>query len=252
MAQRTCFVIMAIGDQDVGGEEVSATELKRRYDDLIKEAILKADPDLDVVRADEVALPGTITSDILMRIMHSDLVVADVTYVNPNVFYELGLRHACRVGTIIIRDKNTPSIPFDIAHLRHIEYENTPSGLKNLAEKFRYYIDHFEKNPDRPDNQLLELAKLESYRFPEYGKQKYDAEAAQLEMLEALVQSPQVLDLMARKASGKEVDSLALVKAVVSNPDIASTVFRAMVKSGELSSRQQREQRRPAEQGDEK
>ena len=67
--------------------------------------------------------------------MRSDFVVADVTYPNPNVFYELGVRHSCRTGTIIIRDRNGPSIPFDIAHLRHIEYENNPSGLKILAER---------------------------------------------------------------------------------------------------------------------
>lgn len=66
---------------------------------------MKARPNLEIVRADEVAFPGTMTTDIITRIMHSDYVIADVSYPNPNVFYELGLRHACRVGTIIIKDK---------------------------------------------------------------------------------------------------------------------------------------------------
>ena len=95
MPLRTCFVVMPIGDQDVGNIKVAASELKAKYDDLIKEAIAKANPLLEVVRADEVSGPGMITSDIITRIMHSDLVVVDVTYPNPNVFYELGLRHAC-------------------------------------------------------------------------------------------------------------------------------------------------------------
>ncbi len=78
---------MPIGDQEVEGRTVTATELKSKYDDLIKETLRRADPSLEIVRSDEIALPGTITSDILTRIMHSDYVLADVTYPNPNVFY---------------------------------------------------------------------------------------------------------------------------------------------------------------------
>jgi hypothetical protein len=163
MPKNTCFVIMPIGDQSYDRVELSAQELKKRYDDLIREALLAARPDLDITRADEVAIPGTITSDILTRVMHSDFVVADVSFPNPNVFYELGLRHACRAGTIIIRDAKAPKPPFDIAHLRHIEYQNTPSGLKELAEAFRRYFSHAAQHPNRPDNHFLELAKLTQY-----------------------------------------------------------------------------------------
>ena len=84
---RTCFVIMPIGDQRLGDSIVTAADLRQRYADLIKEALLKADPSLEVVRADDVPMPGSISSDILARLMRSDLVVADVTYPNPNVFY---------------------------------------------------------------------------------------------------------------------------------------------------------------------
>ena len=52
------------------------------------------------------------------------------------MFYELGLRHAIRPGTILIKDKNITNKVFDISHLRYIEYENSPTGLKNLAEQF--------------------------------------------------------------------------------------------------------------------
>src|SRR5262249_13797312 len=77
-------------------------QLRSRYDDLIREALLHADPTLEIMRADDVSAPGAITSDILTRLMHAEIVVADITFPNPNVFYELGLRHACRSGTIII------------------------------------------------------------------------------------------------------------------------------------------------------
>jgi hypothetical protein len=93
---------MPLGDQEYLGGKVSAAELNRRCDDLIKEALLAASPGLDVVRADEVALRGTMTSGILTNLMHSEYVVADVTYPNPNVFYEIDIRQACRTGTIYV------------------------------------------------------------------------------------------------------------------------------------------------------
>lgn len=234
MACRTCFVIMPIGDQELDGNVVSASDLKKRYDDLIKEALLKADPQLDVVRADEVATPGTITSDILTRIMHSDLVVADVTFPNANVFYELGLRHACRVGTIIIKDKDGPGVPFDIAHLRHIPYENTPTGLKQLADDFAGYLNHFAQNPDRPDSLFQELAKLVGYSFPDYGDDNADADP-ETKALMAVMKSPEVLELLVRQASGEELDETELLSTMLKTPDVAGLMVKAMLQSGQVS-----------------
>lgn len=231
----TCFVIMPIGDQTVGGETTTFIELKQRYDDLIKEAINKAAPDLEVVRADEIALPGTITSDILTRIMHSDIVIADVTFPNPNVFYELGLRHACKPGTIIIKDKNGPKVPFDIAHLRHIEYENTPTGLKELSENLKKYIVHFSDNPSHPDNHLLELAKLTGYKFQNYGKNEYDPEEDKLSVFLSVMQHPDLMEIFMRKGAGEPVDNTEIFQTFMKHPDIAGTLFKAMVRSGEIS-----------------
>lgn len=232
---RSCFVIMPIGDQSVNGIHITASELKERYDDLIKEALVKADPTLEVVRADEISLPGTITSDILTRIMHSDIVIADVSFPNPNVFYELGLRHACRPGTIIIKDKNGPKVPFDIAHLRHIEYENTPSGLKELSINLAKYLQHFLKNPSHPDNHLLELAKLTEYKFQDYSKQEYDPEEEQMNAFLSMMQHPDLIDIFTRKSAGEEIDNAEMFQAIMRYPDIASTLFKAMAKTGEIS-----------------
>ena len=174
---KTCFVVMPIGDQSYGGFSISASELRRRYDDLIREALRSADPTLEIKRSDDVSAPGTITFDILTCLMRLDLVVADITFPNPNVFYELGLRHACRIGTVIIRDGAGPKVPFDVAHLRHIEYENTPTGLKALADKFRSFLSALEREPTFPDSQFQEIAKLTEFRFPEYSKPDHPSPA---------------------------------------------------------------------------
>jgi hypothetical protein len=235
LPNRTCFIVMPIGGLEFGGEKISSSDLKNRYDDLIKEALLRADPHLEITRSDDVAVPGTITTDILNRIMHSDLVVADVTYPNPNVFYELGLRHACRVGTIIIRDKNGPRAPFDIAHLRHIEYDNTPTGLKDLADNLKLVLDHFSRNPASPDCHFQELAKLTQYCFPDYIDRSKEIEPETAAII-AMMQSPEILSIVLRTGNGEAVNQAELITAMASNPIVMGSFARAMVKSGGFSS----------------
>ena len=233
MTSKTCFVVMAIGEQTFGEQVISASLLKSKYDDLIKEAILKVRPTLEVVRADEISLPGTMTTDIFTRIMHSDYVVADVTYPNPNVFYELGLRHACRTGTIIIKDRGGPRVPFDIAHLRHIEYENTTAGLRALSSQLEQYFNHFDRDPTRPDNHFQELAKLTGYSFPDY--KKAEEQPPEMQAIMGLLESPDLLNLIARKQAGEVVDQGETLRAFLSNPKVAQPFIQAMIKSGEIS-----------------
>ena len=152
---KSCFVIMPIGAVRSEAGEVRGEDLDKIYSDLIREALLKARPDLEVTRADEIVALGDITADIFRRIAESDYVVADVTYPNPNVFYELGLRHATRSGTILLRDRAGPRLPFNISVQRHIEYENTPPGLKKLAMDLGKMFDWIEENPGRADNPFL-------------------------------------------------------------------------------------------------
>lgn len=233
MSAKTCFVVMAIGDQHLSDNTITSGDLKGKYDNLIKEAILKARPSLEVVRADDISLPGTITTDIITRLMHSDYVVADVTFPNPNVFYELGLRHACRTGTIIIKDKSGPRVPFDIAHLRYVEYENTTGGLKTLAAQLATYFDHFDRDPARPDNHFQELAKLTTYSFPNY--QKAESMPPEMQAIMGLIESPEMVNLIIRQQAGEPIDEGEMIRLVLNNPKFAQPFIQSMVKSGELS-----------------
>lgn len=232
MAKKTCFVIMPIGDQVLSDGKVSAAELRLQYDDLIKEAIIRADPEIEVTRADDVALPGSVTTDIIARLMHSEFVVADITYPNPNVFYELGLRHACHVGTVIIRERTGPKVPFDVAQLRYIEYENTATGLKKLAEELRQYFDHFRRNPYSADSHFQEYARLTQYRFPDYSPGDEDPTT---EVILAALQSPDVMELMLRSARGEEIRQEETFKALLSDPGITQKIVSALVKTGQVS-----------------
>jgi len=234
MPRKQCFVIMPIGDQSFGSNKISASELRKKYDDLIKEAIKIADPTLEVTRADDVSLPGTITTDILTRIMHSDLVIADVTYPNPNVFYELGLRHASRSGTVIIRDKQGPQLPFDISHQRAIEYTNTASGLKDLGGDLKAVFDLFTRNPSATDNHFQELAKLTKYQFPSYANDE-NVEDEQTALIMEIFKTPDMLKLFSNLPDGEEPDPVETLRAMTKNPKLAESMARMMAKSGHLS-----------------
>ena len=164
--------------------------------------------------------------------MHSDIVIADVTYPNPNVFYELSIRHACRIGTIIIKDQSSVASPFDISHQRYISYDNTPTGLKELAQQFRQYFAHFERNPTRPDNQLLDLAKLTKYEFLDCSPvAQTDPES---DFISAALQFPELLALISKKAAGEEMPQADLMTAMLANPDAALKITKALSRSGQL------------------
>ena len=232
ISNKTCFVVMAIGNQKYNEHDVTADELKSRYDNLIKEAILKARPNVEVIRADDVSAMGTITTDIVQRIMYSDYVIADVSYPNPNVFYELGLRHACRAGTVIIKDKDA-KVPFDIASLRYIEYENTTQGLKDLSTKLIQALDSFDKDPKRPDNHFLEVAKLTSFPFPEFSKK--EEQPLELQIMMAFLQSPELINLFSKQQNGEELDSVELMKTLSGHPQILESFLKLMFNSGQLN-----------------
>lgn len=83
-----------------------------------------------VERADDIEHNQSIPEVIKAKIGQCDVVIADTTLPNPNVFYEVGLAHGVRKETILIcRDAET--IPFDLGTINHIVY----SSIVELREK---------------------------------------------------------------------------------------------------------------------
>lgn len=74
-----------------------------------------------------------IIADIANLIMRSRIVVADLTDRNANVFYEFGLAHG--IGREVLPITQDKADTFDVQHLRHIEYQNTETGRKDLTQK---------------------------------------------------------------------------------------------------------------------
>ena len=107
-----CFVVGPIGKDG---------SIERKHSDLLLHSLIKyvlvADEfGYDVKRADEDADPGMISDRVVSDIIHADLVVADLTDLNANAFYELGIRHSTEKPTIHVAKAGTV-LPFDtLAH----------------------------------------------------------------------------------------------------------------------------------------
>ena len=107
------------------------------YDDHIKKICDKIE--LDCKRADLVLKTESIINDIWSLIYNAQIIICDCTGKNPNVFYELGIAHSLGKKTICIT-QNSDDIPFDIRHLRYIQYEYTPRGMKIFEEKLEQHL----------------------------------------------------------------------------------------------------------------
>jgi hypothetical protein len=115
---QVCFYITPIGSEDSDS---------RRHADLFMGSLVEPalkEFGLQVVRADLIGDAGMITRQIIDYIVHSKLVIADLSFHNPNVFYELALRHAVRKPIVQI-SRAADRLPFDINQVRTVVVDTT-------------------------------------------------------------------------------------------------------------------------------
>ena len=116
--ESVCFYVAPIGDDD---------SEPRKHSNLFMESLVEPaikDLGLTVVRADQIAEPGMITGNVLQHLKHSRLVIADLSLLNPNVFYEMALRHAVRLPIVQIIRK-ADRLPFDVNQVNTIVIDDT-------------------------------------------------------------------------------------------------------------------------------
>lgn len=128
------FVIMPFGKRPATPDHGSGTiDFDYVYQKLIKPAGESAG--WDVFRIDETTESGIITHQYLKEILESDLVLADISIPNENVYYELGIRQAISNGGTLLIALHGSRIPFDISSQRVFTYSLDAAGLEAAREK---------------------------------------------------------------------------------------------------------------------
>lgn len=122
---KTCFVVSPIGETD--------SEIRSNADKLFKYIISPVCEScgFEPVRVDQINDSDSITQTIIDKLLSSELVIADISGHNPNVFFEMGYRK-CTDKPIIHLKKKVETIPFDVNTVRTFEYDLT--DLDNVEE----------------------------------------------------------------------------------------------------------------------
>jgi hypothetical protein len=89
--------------------------------------------------------PGVILQDITRSIVESDVIVADITPTNPNVFYELGYAHALQKPTILLANRQLEKLPFDIGGYRVIFYDDTIGGKREIENTLEKHLESIRR-----------------------------------------------------------------------------------------------------------
>ncbi|HZM24074.1 MAG TPA: TRAFs-binding domain-containing protein [Anaerolineales bacterium] len=119
------FVVMPFGKKK--GGDGSIYDFNAIYAQLIKPTLEGAG--FESFRADEESTSGDILTDMFQELLLADLVLADMSIDNANVFYELGIRHAFRKRGVVHIQAGRAYMPFDIFNVRTIPYHITPEGV---------------------------------------------------------------------------------------------------------------------------
>lgn len=144
---KKCFVLSPIGDE--GSSE--RTNADKALKHLVKKAI---SDQYEVLRADDDKNPGAITPRIVASILDADLIIADLTGQNANVFYELAIAHGYAKPTVHIqRVGERPA--FDVKDMRIVRYDLTdPDSLEQAQKLLREYANFADTRPEQVETPL--------------------------------------------------------------------------------------------------
>jgi hypothetical protein len=127
MAKKTCFVSMGFGkktDYYTG----RSLDLDKTYRNIIKPAATEAG--FECIRADEVVHSGLIDVPMYEQLLKADVVIVDLSTLNPNALYELGVRHALRPHSTIIIVEDGTTLPFGVLTMSPIhKYRHLGEGI---------------------------------------------------------------------------------------------------------------------------
>ena len=147
-SKKRCFIITPIGD-----ERSETFRMAKGVIESVIKPVLERNGFEDIKPAYEILESGMIGNQIIDRIVNDDLVIANLTGNNPNVMYELAIRHAAAKPIIHICEDGT-KLPFDIKDSRTIFYKNDMLGTKELIERLECFVKEVDYEKEYMDNPI--------------------------------------------------------------------------------------------------
>ena len=180
--KETCFVIMP-NSAPKGYQE---THFDKIYQYILSPAIEQAG--FEPYRADEGCSSDGIPTHILEKLMFSPMAICDLSAHNPNVLYELGIRHMFKLPVALVQEMNTPRI-FDISNIRTYSYdqdrhaENIQRDVENISRAIQdTYADQSYSSTvsqfSRVEKYVRELSLKSKYFIESQSANVYQLERA--------------------------------------------------------------------------
>lgn len=228
--KKMCFVITPIGDNN--------SDIRRHIDGIIDQAIVPALGDkYDIIVAHRKYEIGSINEKVIRSVFEAELVIANLTNTNPNVMYELAIRHSFGKPAIVIAEKDT-KLPFDVIDENTIFYINDPAGANDLKEKlveFEKSIS-YEKENYGPVYKLIN--RLPLYNEIESGK-KVSSDKVLQYVIDRLDSLERNINLKIQKTSVKSSDrdgylrfSIIFKKVEIFTDDEIEDILEIFIKYG--------------------
>jgi tetratricopeptide (TPR) repeat protein len=198
MPDPLCFVLMPFGKKPAMSGAL--IDFDAVYEDFVRPSIVEAG--LEPLRADEEKTGGIIHKAMFERLILCQYAVCDLTTANPNVFYELGLRHAIRPqSTVLLFAEGAGQLPFDVAPLRALPYsigaDGRPiAGISARSPLINRLCESRRALPDSPVYQIVD-------GFPDIQRLKTDVFRERVEYSESMKQRLASARKLGRKAVAK-------------------------------------------------
>lgn len=155
--EKSCFIITPIGGNN--------STIRESTEGLLQNAIFPVLENLgfnpnNIKVAHRISESGSINRQIVTRIIEDDLNIVNLTGLNPNVMYELAIRHSVGKPVIIIAEEGTV-LPFDIYDQRTIFYKDNMLGAVQLRENLIEVVSEVFQSSEI-DNPVIKIIKENS------------------------------------------------------------------------------------------
>lgn len=154
--------IFCLGEDDIHISDFSASverpkafivmQFSSPYNEVYSHVIKDACDEfqIDAIRADEIYGPGIIIKDVIDRITQSQVIIADISPSNPNVYFEVGYALALGKPIILLAQRRTPDapLPFDLSAFRVLFYDDSIGGKPKLESGLREHLREILGRPN--------------------------------------------------------------------------------------------------------